>query len=176
MDLKVKEFIDAAKSKEREEFERQRDALLISLGLVKSEKERKFSKRRSAYFPQYDEETKQYFGEFIVAADVTDEEYQEIRRIAQKREQKSTDADMENGAESFLAVLNGIFLGIGIIAAIILLFVAIDCFNSYTTEDEGPIYLISSFVMLLVSFVSWAVTRVLLNISNNLHKINAKLK
>ena len=41
MDPKVKEFIEAARAKERIEFERQRNAHLISLGFVKTEKDLK---------------------------------------------------------------------------------------------------------------------------------------
>ena len=37
MDAKVKEFLDAAKAKERAEFEKKRDEHLISLGLINEE-------------------------------------------------------------------------------------------------------------------------------------------
>lgn len=154
MDPKVKEFIDAAKSKERAKFEKERDAHLIRLGLVKKETR------------------KTYDGVSYIPLDVTDEEYAEIKKITE--EKPNEDIKIENGAENFLAVFNGIFLGIGILASVILLIAAIDGL-SYG-DDEGVVYLLSSIGVLLVSIISWNITRVLLNISNNLHKINAKLK
>lgn len=171
MDPKVKEFIDSAKSKKREEFEKERDAHLISLGLIK-EKVRKYSDAYGGGYYAYDEVQKKYYGEFNVPVNVTDEEYAEIKKITE--EKPNEDIKIENGAEKFLAVFNGIFLGIGILASVILLIAAIDGL-SYG-DDEGVVYLLSSIGVLLVSIISWNITRVLLNISNNLHKINSKLK
>ena len=149
MDPKVKEFIDAAKSKERAKFEKERDAHLIRLGLVKKETR------------------KTYDGVSYIPLDVTDEEYAEINKITE--EKPNEDIKIENGAENFLAVFNGIFLGIGILASVILVCIS---FDSY----DGGIYFLSGLGVLLVSFVSWGITKVLLNISNNLHQINSKLK
>lgn len=171
MDPKVKEFIDSAKSKKREEFEKERDAHLISLGLIK-EKVRKYSDAYGGGYYAYDEVQKKYYGEFNVPVSVTDEEYSEIKKITEEKSNK--DIKIENGAENFLGVLNTIFFVIGIIASVILLIAAIDGL-SYG-DDEGVVYLLSSIGVLLVSIISWNITRVLLNISNNLHKINAKLK
>ena len=36
-------------------------------------------------------------------------------------------------------------------------------------------FVLSALGVLLVSFVSWAVVKVVLNVSNNLHEINAKM-
>ena len=171
MDPKVKEFIDSAKSKKREEFEKERDAHLISLGLIK-EKVRKYSDAYGGGYYAYDEVQKKYYGEFNVPVSVTDEEYSEIKKITEEKSNK--DIKIENAAENFLGVLNTIFFVIGIIASVILLIAAIGAL-SYG-DDEGVVYLLSSIGVLLVSIISWNITRVLLNISNNLHKINAKLK
>lgn len=166
MDPKVKEFIDSAKSKKREEFEKERDAHLISLGLIK-EIVRKYSDAYGGGYYAYDEVQKKYYGEFNVPVNVTDEEYAEIKKITEEKSNK--DIKIENGAENFLGVLNTIFFVIGIIAAIILVCIS---FDSY----DGGIYFLSGLGVLLVSFVSWGITKVLLNISNNLHQINSKLK
>lgn len=173
MDPKVKEFIDSAKSKKREEFQKERDAHLISLGLIK-EKVRKYSDAYGGGYNAYDEVQKKYYGEFNVPVNVTDEEYAEIKKITEEKSNK--EIKIENGAENFLGVLNTIFFVIGIIAAVIFLIIAIDNLGSYRTEDEGIVNLITSIAILIVSFISWGVTRVLLNISNNLHQINSKLK
>lgn len=37
MDAKVKEFLEKAQANEREKFEKERDALLISLGLIEGD-------------------------------------------------------------------------------------------------------------------------------------------
>ena len=164
MDPKVKEFIETAKSKERAEFEKKRDEHLISLGLIK-EQIREYSDSYGDGYYQYDEEKNKYYKDSLVLVNVTDEEYEEIKKIATKPE------EVENGAENFLRVINGISLVIGIIFAVILIIASV---NSY--GDESTTFLIAGIVVLLISFVSCAIIRVLLNISDNLHKINAKLK
>lgn len=169
MDEKVKEFLETAKAKEREAFEKKRDEHLISLGLVnEGESVREYADNYSYIFNKWDEETKKYYREKLVAISVTDEEYEEIKKYS------ATDVveeeELENGAEKFLAIINGISLAIGIIAAIVLIFVAL---NSYR---NGGYFFLASVVILLMSLVSWAIVKVVLNISNNLHKINSKLK
>ena len=156
MDPKVKEFIDSAKSKERAKFEKERDAHLIRLGLVEKGKIRTYN------------------GVSSIPLSVTDEEYEEIKRLTE--EKSNEEIKIENGAEKFLGALNTVFFVIGIVAAIVFLIAAIDNLSYYLSEDEGITYLITSIVILIGSFISWSVTRVLLNISNNLHQINSKLK
>lgn len=157
MDQKVKEFIEAARTEERKDFERQRDALLMSLGFVKAEKERRYANRRSTYFPYYDEDKKQYFGEFTVPVDVTDEEYEEIKRITGKNTHPINTKN--NSAENFLRVMNIISLIIGFIMALILLILS---------ANYGPSFILISGIVILTSLTSWAIIKVLLNISNNL--------
>lgn len=169
MDAKVKEFLETAKAKEREAFEKKRDEHLISLGLVnEGESVREYADNYNYVFNKWDEETKKYYREKLVAISVTDEEYEEIKKYS------ATDVveeeELENGAEKFLAVINGISLAIGIIAAIVLIFVALDSYRN------GGYFFLASVVILLMSLVSWAIVKVVLNISNNLHKINSKLK
>ena len=160
MDPKVKEFIEAARAKERIEFERQRNAHLISLGFVKTEKEKRYSNRRSTYFPHYDEETKQYFGEFTVPVDITDEEYEEIKRITKKDVPQKYLAN--KSAENLLGVLNTILLIVSLISSIVLLTLSL---------EYGLSGILIAGTVILTSFISWAAIRVLLNISHNLHQI-----
>lgn len=169
MDPKVKEFIDSAKSKERSEFEKKRNAHLISLGLVK-EQVRKYSDAYNASrFPNYDRELKKYYGDYSVPVDVTDEEYEEIKRITSPKD--SNNSKIENGAENFLGVINIILLIVGIITAFVLFIISSTCYG-----NEATYFVIAAIVVLFMSFVSWAILRVMLNISNNLHRINSKLK
>ena len=66
--------------------------------------------------------------------------------------------------------INGLSLTIGVITSIVLFVIAI---NAY--KNIGYM-LLSAVVVLLISFVSWAIVKVVLNVSNNLHKINSKIK
>lgn len=168
MDAKVKEFLETAKAKEREAFEKKRDEHLISLGLVnEGESVREYADNYNYIFNKWDGETKKFYREKLVAISVTDEEYEEIKKYSATY---VVEEELENGAEKFLAVLNGISLAIGIIAAIVLIFVPLDSYR-----NRGYFFLASG-VILLISLVSWAIIKVALNISNNLHKINSKLK
>ena len=162
MDPKVKKFIEAARAKERKAFEEERDAHLISLGLIK-EIARKYSDGFGGGFDHYDEDLKKYYKEFPVPEEVTDEEYEEIKRITGIEPKK-----INNGAEKFLDGVNAALLVIGFIATIILAFAA------FNNPEEG--YLIAAIVVLSTSVVSSAIIGVLINISNNLHQINSKLK
>ena len=168
MDTKVKEFLEDARAKERKSFEKKRDEHLMSLGLfnvVKTE----LSDSYSWEHPNYDEETKKYYRKVKVPAEVSDEEYEEILRLSPPAP-KVEEVIIEDGAERFLGVMNTISLIVSITAAIILVFIAIDAYRN------GGYYALVGAVLLLVSLVSWAITKVVLNISNNLHEINRKIK
>ena len=66
--------------------------------------------------------------------------------------------------------INGIALALGIISAVFILFSAL------SAKGVGGYFVLAALGILLVSFVSWAIVKVMLNISNNLHMINSKLK
>ena len=170
MDAKVKEFLDAAKAKEREAFEKKRDEHLISLGLIDEESEvvREYSSYYSTRFEKWDVDKKMYYYDIKQPVKVTDEEYEEILKYSTKNEIE--EIEIENGAEKFLSVMNGINLAIGIISAVVLICVALDAYRN------GGYYFLASVVILLTSLISWAIVKVVLNISNNLHKINSKQK
>ena len=170
MDAKVKEFLDAAKAKEREAFEKKRDEHLISLGLIDEESEvvREYSSYYSTRFEKWDVDKKMYYYDIKQPVKVTDEEYEEILKYSTKNEIE--EIEIENGAEKFLSVMNGINLAIGIISAVVLICIALDAYRN------GGYYFLASVVILLTSLISWAIVKVVLNISNNLHKINSKQK
>ena len=175
MDAKVKEFLDAAKAKEREAFEKKRDEHLISLGLIDEESEvvREYSSYYSSRFEKWDVDKKMYYYDRKQPVKVTDEEYEEILKYSTKNEIEEIEIEeieIDNGAEKFLSVMNGINLAIGIIAAVVLIFVALDAYRN------GGYYFLASVVILLTSLISWAIVKVVLNISNNLHRINSKQK
>ena len=166
MDTKVKEFLEEARAKERKAFERKRDEHLISLGLIKETK-KEYSDYYSYTYSNYDDETKKYYQLINVPVEVSDDEYEEIKKFSAPT---TPVEEIDNGAEKFLGVMNGISFAVCLITAVILLFVGM---GSY--RDSGYYYL-ASVVILLTSLVSWAIVKVLLNISNNLHNINHKQK
>ena len=97
--------------------------------------------------------------------DISDEEYEMILKHSHPNKQK---LNYKNGAEQFLCVINTIILIIGIIAAIVLVFTGL------IEEEIG--YALYVICVVLITTIYWAVIKVTLNISNNLHQINAKLK
>ncbi len=169
MDTKVKEFIEAAKLKERKVFEKERDEHLLSLGLIDEEKSiREYSVNYSSFFNKWDKKAQKYYREELVPAKITDEEYEEVKRYAAKNAADMENVELNNGAEKFLGIINTIMLVLSIIAVVVLIIVGV-------VEYEGGLFLIALSV-LLISLISWAVVKVVLNISNNLHEINSKLK
>ena len=178
---KVKEYLDAAKAAERKKFEEKRDSILISLGLVDPDKTKREYSDLDYYtyaYPEWDPEKRKHYRIVHEPVEVTDEEFEEIMKYAPKVSKKEVSNDIkytpqcvevENGAEKFLAVVNNIALAIGIIAAVFLLFIALN------SNKIAGYFVLSALGVLLVSFVSWAVVKVVLNVSNNLHEINAKM-
>ena len=116
MEQIVKEYLEKAQSKERQIFEKERDDLLVKLGLTK-------------------------------------------------------DVVLDNGAESFLGGVNTVMLVVSIIVAIALFFSSLS-----EIGDGGGYIILGAILLILLSVISFYSVKVILNISNNLHKINAKLK
>ena len=164
MDEKLQKYLDEAKAKER----RKKDELLISLGLTKDETVRIYSESYSDVYNKWDAETDKYYADVKVPIAVTDEEYEEIKKYASNSTDEATDLDTK--AENFLAILNAIFLIIGIITALVILYKGMNSTGSFKE------HLIEAAVVAGGSLISWAIWKVVLNISYNLHEINSKLK
>lgn len=166
MDDKVRAFLDEAKSKK-----------LISLGLI--EEVQKVYGPYSEKFPKYDRETKQYYYEVPIPIDVTDEEFEKICKYdaiqgkapKAKKEDAPERLALSNGAEKTLGAFNTIVLVIGLVIAVLCILVGI-----LADFDQKWILVLSGAVVIIPFILSWAVLKVYLNISNNLHEINAKLR
>lgn len=170
MDARVKEFLDAAKAAERKKFEDERDAHLISLGLVDPEKTRlEYSKLDyyTYHYPEWDDELKKYYRVVKMPVEVTDEEYEAIKQASQEPTSVKLEK-LSNGAEKFLGVINTIVLIIYILAAVIL--------SMMTLSEKNALFLLAGLCTLIIGLISWAIVKVMLNVSNNLHQINSKLK
>ena len=108
-----------------------------------------------------------YSGTVNQAIEVTDEEYEEIKKLSPN---KITPPQINDYAETLLNGILIISLIVGIIGCIVFLSLGFEAYRGSST------YFISAGVLLVASFVNFAVGKVLLNISNNLHSINSKIK
>ena len=128
MNAKVQEFIDKMIEKQKGEELKQREELLISLGLIDEEK----TKRGIVYLDNWDgtkdckfdnEKNKYYKESFVPAAiEITDEEYLEILKYAPKGQAK-VEKVKESTKTTWANAINitaTIFLVLNIIGAFIL--------------------------------------------------------
>ena len=168
MDAKVKDFLDKAKAKERAAYEEERDKLLISLGLTTDKPYIEYSEFKEYQSDKWDKETKMYYREIPVPVKVTDEEYEEIKKYTKKEADDSIELD--DTAESILGVLNTIFLILGIAATIFIIY------KGFTSSRAFGDYILEAIIVLVASMATWAAWKVVLNMSNNLHQINSKIK
>ena len=167
MNPKVQEFIENAKKAlaEAHELDKQqqqleKDIFLISLGLCTVEKEEKVN----SFGDTYTTTTK-------TPISVTDEEFDEIKKYASmlNDNQDENQSHLDNSAEEFLGVINVISL---ITCGILSLIIIVNGIESYDNA-----YLTGVGIGIIVlSIISFSCVKVVLNISNNLHKINNKLK
>lgn len=125
----LKEFLDKKQAEQRKEFESERDQLLVSLGLVKFEKEYSPSGKQTGPYVKYDEEAKNYYYvKHKTPIEVTDEEYEQIKKYALTQKpkklqtlQKSNEVD---GTEWGLKLVNGVFWVLAIIGFVIVIYLA----------------------------------------------------
>lgn len=86
MNTKVQEFIDKRKKEEKEKELKQREELLISLGLIDESKTKREREYDEHYFKgaKFDEGKNMYYTENIEyhTIEVTDEEFEEILKYA----------------------------------------------------------------------------------------------
>ena len=163
MEKTAQDFIAALKAKEREEYERKRDLHLIELGLVKENMIAIYSKHMTDMCREWDAEKQMYFKQVNEPISVTDEEYDEIKRLTQF-DALNINNDSEKHLQSFLNV----FLIISIVVAIII--------SLFGIISGGITYVIIGVILFGTSWLYCVIGEVLLNISNNLHSINSKVK
>lgn len=89
------------------------------------------------------------------------------------KKQVEVDEEAIGKAEIVLNIIAKATLILGTIAAIILFFVGFDKYSDY---GIGITLMIWSVAILISTVVTWAVLKVLCNISNNLQEINKKMK
>ena len=172
MDPKLKEFIDKAQAKERNAYEKERDAMLLSLGLVNEDNSitREYSPDYEYPYINYDPKKNAYYREIKgTPITITDEEYELLKRYAPDTAQKQVKS-ISNGAENFLAVINIIVLLVSIICSVVIMGSLAD------THDSFGYGALVGIIIILLALIVFSSVKVILNISNNLHEINSKLK
>ena len=185
MDELVKKYLDEAKAiekeiqdrKEQKEKER-RDKYLISLGLIKGY-ERRYSDKNYYPYLKRDKETKQYYYDAPIPVEVTDEELEELKKYKALHDAPTNEKGQHyipitdekpktnNSAEESLGIINYFVLVLGIIFGVILILMS---------SEYGSGTIRYGFFIIFVALVTWAMVKVYINISNNLHELNAKIK
>lgn len=172
MDEQVKAFIEKAKEQSAQNAQKERDNILISLGLTKGTRREYGPYGRP--FLTWDSDEKKYYYDAPVPVEVTDEEFAEICKYIPKEVPEKEQVEPEekpefnNGAEKTLNTFNTTVLVICLIAAFISLV------GAFLDED----WLLAGIgaALAVVSILTWSVIKVYINISNNLHEINGKMK
>lgn len=160
----VKNFIEEARVKERKAYEDERDQLLISLGLVNTVRE--YTDRHAPNFLDWDDQEKKFYHSKQIPITITDEEYEEIKKIVK---QSTSKKEIPTGrVEKRLRKLNDIILVVFILVALVLIMIA------FSEADAS--FILLSILLLLFAFVGWFIIDVYVNISNTLSDINSKLK
>lgn len=174
----VKKYLDDAKAKEllildeeaRKKKEK-RDNYLIRLGLTTGT-ERRYSKDYSNPYYSWDKEKRMYYYDAQIPVEVTDEEFEEIKKYEKfHRGEVTTSVEQKpainNGAESTLSMINTIFYVLSLIGAIIM-------FVMGMSIPDYKWMLLDALFLIFGATITWAVVKVYVNISNNLHELNAK--
>ena len=165
MNEKVKEFLDAKKKAEQKKYAEEKQKTLIALGLF--EKVYSPNNTYSAEFPVYEYDSVSGKNKWYkkVPIEITDEEYQEVKKYAKKEESSKT-----NPIASILTALAWIvFIG-GFIAGLV--FGTVEVESSYYSEAEFS--LAAAFVYWCDAFIYGTIFLVFAEIIKLLEAIKNK--
>ena len=169
MTSKVDEFLAKAIAEEIRLREEERARNLIAAGLY--EQERVYSDDLTSDCPNYDVEKKKYYGTKKKPIEVTDSEYAEIlKHIGANDVIKAAQTTDDNSAERTLGGIATLFLVLAILIVIIG-FCVLLCGLAY-----GMTVFAVSLLLFVVLLGTWAIMKVLANISLTLKEINSKTK
>ncbi len=179
MNTKVEKFLNEARAKKLENLRNEKDQILVSIGLCEKEKVYSEDSRHITNdYPYWDNEKKQYYGYKKTPVEVSDEEYNEILEYITCKE--NSEPHENNTAESTIKTVATIILIFGIISSILcfftLSFQKLPREHYSFTEDTvfNPSGLVIAITVLLTSIATWAIMKVLANISITLKKIDSK--
>ena len=156
MNPKVQEFIDKMKAEQKEKELKEKEELLISLGLIDEEKSKKeviYSDVRDFSNDwKWDEEKQKYYKktQIIVPVEVTNEEYQEILKYVPSKKNKVEEIkpDKETSTADTIKSVAKIFLVLNIIGGLIL-FIALVC------NYETAIFAWMPIASIIIYWVLW---------------------
>jgi hypothetical protein len=180
MNKQLEEFIAQKKEKINHSKIEKRNKHLIELGLIDK------SKTKREYYDAwnadpgliYDETEKKYYIETPVPLEITDEEYDEVCKYCSTPTTREDNVSKNSEEGTLRAVATIILIG-GIISSIVFLFAT----GSSTFYDEygqrvktvtNWLNIFLAFATLFASVVTWAVLRVISNISETLKEIKNK--
>lgn len=172
MNQKVQDFIEKAKTLEKEHDAKERAEVLISAGLY--DEERVYSNRWTDDCPKWDVEKQQYYGISRTPLEISNEEYAEVLKYSELikgLDDLNNDSTLDNvGAENALNTVAILELVCGIIISLILLCAgfAVEGYLLYGVCIGG--------IVLIMSIVNWSIMKVWANISMSLKEINQKVK
>lgn len=184
MDQKLKEFFDKNEAFERDIILKERESVLIGCGLYSSEKQ--FSNKREGGYSIYDPVAKSYYKEVKTPLDVTDEEYSRILEICRRKQAAAAKTETEwraknihleqvnPHAERILNFVISCRLILTIILSVMFLVVGIVLNGQIDIAEPWPLVLgiLLALIVLAFGLVFWALQKVVINMSNNLHNIS----
>lgn len=172
---KVQELIKTERERLINQKKQERDKFLVGLGLVDEEKTiRKEFVNYNSQFPtrKFDEVKKVYYQEVPAPLSITDEEYEDLLRYFPKNKKEP---DQSTSEEDTLNGIGGITLILGLVCSLILFFTLAIRSESWGTEFNMTGFIIALSV-LIYSLTTWALLRVISNISINIRQLNIKMK
>lgn len=166
MNDQVRAFLDKAKDKK-----------LISMGLIEETR-----REYGPYSPKYrlfEKETRRYYRDIPIPIEISDEEFEKLlmyekikETIPQEKEDDIRDVrHINNTAEKILNTFNVIALVIGITAALVCVILGF-----IDSMRLGYMAILIGIAITIPIILSWAMLKVYINISNNLHEINSKMR
>ena len=157
MHEKVQAYINASKETEKRQYEREKKETLIKLGLYEKEYSPNNIWSSEYSFPQWDEKsmTTKYYKR--VPCEVTDEEYQEIKKCSKDNKIREEKTDLDESQNNKIAIALTviawiIFIG-GFIAGIALGTTEVQEGTYYTYSDTEFSFAVA-FIYWCVSFIS----------------------
>lgn len=175
MDKRVQEVIERCKSEKRAKYEKERDVLLLSLGLYADEKAvREYSPYtydpdRDKY-PYYDKEKGEYYRVTSGPMEISDEDYEELRKhvVVESMLKPEDEVDDYVPGSGVLSGLSVVWLVCCIIAAIVL------CIIAFSEYDF--IYFAIALGVLLAGLESRSIVKVFIELSRDIRYIRRKMK
>ena len=183
MDPKVQAFIEAGKKVEKEQANLEEQAkkfgqteTLISLGIFTLGKV-EYNDECIDENDEWDENKGKWIHQEKIVPDVTDEEYAEILKYAKIQDKNIENDNIGSANDEVKPDKNAENYLLSWAYASLILAVIVDIAGIILALSQSSwIIFLAAIGISSIYYFSWAVLKVLCNISNNLHNINEKVK